>query len=47
VGRHDYSVRTNTLFADFRVVSITAQWVVLDRGGESLVLRLPVKGDSP
>ena len=43
----DYSVRANSLFADFRVVSITAQQVVLERGGENLVLRLPVKGESP
>lgn len=36
----DYSVRPAALFDDFRVVSITRDQVVLDRGGESLVLRL-------
>lgn len=37
----DYSVRTSALFDEFRVVSISRDQVVLDRGGESLVLRLP------
>ena len=46
-NERDYSVRENTLFADFRVVTITRDQVVLDRGGESLVLRMPVKGDRP
>ena len=41
----DYSVRPSSLFADFRVVSIARDQVVLDRGGETLVLRLPLKGD--
>lgn len=36
----DYSVRPSGLFDDFRVVSITRDQVVLDRAGESLVLRL-------
>lgn len=36
----DFSVRENTLFADFRVRSISRTEVVLDRGGESLVLTL-------
>lgn len=36
----DYSVRPAALFDDFRVVSISRDQVVLDRGGESLVLRL-------
>jgi len=44
-GGHDYSVRPGSLFADFRVVSITQDQVVLDRGGVSLALRLPLKGD--
>lgn len=41
----DYSVRENTLFADFRVASITRDAVVLERGGERIVLVLPRKGD--
>jgi hypothetical protein len=36
----DYSVRQAALFDDYRVVSITRDQVVLDRLGESLVLRL-------
>lgn len=44
-NNRDYSVRENTLFAEFRVVTITRDQVVLDRGGESVVLRLPVKGE--
>jgi len=43
----DYSVRAGALFADFRVVSITRDQVVLDHAGESVVLKLPRKGDSP
>lgn len=39
----DYSVRPNGLFADFRVVRITRDQVVLDRDGESLVLTLPAR----
>ena len=45
-GGRDWSVRENTLFSDFRVVSITREQVVLDRGGEQIVLRLPLKGDT-
>ena len=41
----DYPVRVNSLFADFRVVRIAADEVVLDRAGETLVLKLPSKGD--
>jgi hypothetical protein len=40
----DFSVRQNSLFADFRVASITNTQVVLDRNGEPLVLTLR-KGD--
>lgn len=36
----EYSVRPAALFDDYRVVSISRDQVVLDRGGESLVLRL-------
>jgi len=43
----DYSVRGGALFADFRVVSITRNQVVLDHFGESVVLQLPRKGDTP
>lgn len=42
---HDYSVRPGGLFADFRVTSITRDQVVLDHGGQSVVLRLPNRGE--
>ena len=42
---HDYSVRENSLFADFKVTSITATQVVLDRSGEPVVLTLRSKGE--
>ncbi|OGF13121.1 MAG: hypothetical protein A2W00_05430 [Candidatus Eisenbacteria bacterium RBG_16_71_46] len=42
---HNYTLRANGLFADYRVVSITRDRVVLDRGGLSLVLSRPTKGD--
>lgn len=41
----DYSVRPGGLFADFRVTSIARDQVVLDQGGQSLVLRLPTRGE--
>src|SRR5262249_9404090 len=41
----DFSVRVNSLFADFRVKSISANQVVLDRNGETIVLGLRPKGD--
>jgi type IV pilus biogenesis protein PilP len=41
----DYPVQTNTLFDEFRVQSITRDQVTLVRGGETLVLKLPKKGD--
>lgn len=41
----DYSVRVNTLFDDYRVRSITRDQIVLERAGESIVLRLPQKGE--
>jgi hypothetical protein len=41
----DFSVRANSLFADFRVKSITANQVILDRNGETIVLGLRPKGD--
>ena len=41
----DYSVRVNTLFDDYRVRSITRDQIVLERAGESIVLRLPHKGE--
>lgn len=40
----DFSVRQNSLFADFRVASISATQIVLDRGGQPLVLTLGSKG---
>jgi hypothetical protein len=36
----EYTVRVNSLFAEFRVISITRARVVLDRAGESIVLEL-------
>jgi hypothetical protein len=39
-GRN-YSVKTGDLFAEFRVMSVTRDEVVLDGGGRSLVLRRP------
>jgi hypothetical protein len=41
----DYPVQVNTLFDEFRVASIARDQVVLERGAETLVLRLPKKGD--
>jgi hypothetical protein len=41
----NYSVRENSLFADFRVKSITRTQVVLERNGEPLVLTLSPKGE--
>jgi len=41
----EFSVRQNTLFADFRVRRISATEVVLERNGEPLLLRLRPKGD--
>jgi hypothetical protein len=42
----DFSVRENSLFADYRVKSITASQVVLESNkGEALVLILRPKGD--
>ena len=41
----DFSVRVNSLFADFKVKSITSNEVVLDRSGETIVLSLRPKGD--
>jgi hypothetical protein len=41
----DYPVQTNTLFDEFRVQNITRNQVTLVRGDETLVLKLPKKGD--
>ena len=41
----DFSVRENSLFADFRVKTITSRQVVLEREGEPLVLTLRLKGE--
>ncbi len=41
----DFSVRANSLFADFTVKSIRPTEVVLERGGQQMVLRLIKKGD--
>ena len=40
-----YSVKSGDLFAQYRVVSISAESVVLDDGRQQLVLRRPTKGD--
>jgi hypothetical protein len=48
VIRHEggnYTVGAGGLFADYRVVSVSADAVTLERGGQQLVLRLPKKGD--
>jgi hypothetical protein len=45
-NNRDFSVRENSLFAEFRVKSITASQVVLESNrGESLVLTLRPKGE--
>jgi hypothetical protein len=41
---HDFSVRESSLFADFTVKSISRTEVVLERGGQPLVLTLRSKG---
>jgi hypothetical protein len=41
----DYPVRVNSLFGDFRVVSIARDQVVIDRSGQTLVLKLHSKGE--
>lgn len=41
----NYTVKAGDLFADFKVVSITAEQVVLDRGGARITLSRPTKGD--
>ena len=41
----DFSVRENSLFADFRVTRITSTQVVLARNGEPMVLTLRSKGE--
>ena len=40
-----YSVKSGDLFAQYRVVSITADAVVVDDGRQQLVLKRPTKGD--
>jgi type IV pilus biogenesis protein PilP len=40
-----YSVKSGDLFAQYRVVSITADAVVIDDGRQQLVLKRPTKGD--
>lgn len=41
---HSYSVRAGDLFAEFKVVSISPDGVVLDNGRERLTLQRPTKG---
>src|SRR5207249_871402 len=40
-----YSVKSGDLFAQYRVLSITADAVVVDDGRQQLVLKRPTKGD--
>jgi hypothetical protein len=40
-----YTVRAGSLFADFRVISISADQVVLDNNGEQIVLHRAPKGE--
>jgi hypothetical protein len=42
---HDYAVKPGDQFADFKVISITAEAVVLERGGQRLTLNRPTKGE--
>src|SRR5262249_5216381 len=42
---HDYSVRVNSLFAEFRVIGIARDHVTLDRAGETVALKLRPKGE--
>jgi hypothetical protein len=41
----NYTVKPGDYFADFKVISITAVQVVLDRNGEHMSLRRPTKGE--
>jgi hypothetical protein len=41
---HNYSVRAGDLFAEYKVVSISPDGVVLDNGRERLTLQRPTKG---
>jgi hypothetical protein len=43
-GRN-YTVGAGGLFADYRVLSVTADAVVLERAGQQVVLNRPAKGD--
>ena len=42
---HSYTVRSGDLFAEFKVVSISADGVVLDNGRERFTLQRPKKGN--
>lgn len=46
VNGRDYSVRSGTLFDEYRVRSIARDQVTIERGDQVLVLTLPRKGDS-
>lgn len=41
----NYTVKSGDSFADFRIISITAEQVILDRNGERIVLHRPTKGE--
>ena len=40
-----YTVGAGGLFADYKVISVTADAVVLERAGQQLVFQRPKKGD--
>ena len=42
---HDYTIKAGDQFADFKVISITADAVILERGGQRLSLNRPTKGE--
>lgn len=41
----DYTIKPGDQFADFKVISISADEVVLDRGGQRIALHRPTKGE--
>lgn len=41
----DYTLKPGDQFADFKVISISADEVVLDRGGQRIALHRPTKGE--
>jgi hypothetical protein len=41
----DYTIKPGDQFADFKVISISADEVVLDRGGQRIALHRPTRGE--